>query len=260
MSGEGWEGFADYCNALAAPQRVGRPSLRRKWANLRTLADRVLPDIPDELVTSLLGKAKSAADPEENDLKALVSWAVGHGIVKATELRTALEDDNRASPLYWLAGLSGKSFGENVAPQLSAYWLVQDSDTWKKQSGSAYYDISWHPNESSEPVRMELKASSENPGFRFQQIRDPGYTASVGLDYDLLWCIGVTASTVEFWSIPAAEVGRFIDNKTFPNQHGGSKMTSNTYWFVTDAKTRQLLERYHCEAINVRSVVLDQMR
>lgn len=260
MSGEGWEGFADYCKALAAQQRVGRASLRREWANLRALADRVLPDVPDELVISLLGKAKSAADPEENDLKALVSWAVGQGIVKATELRTALEDDNRASPLYWLAGLSGKSFGEKVAPQLCAYWLMESSDTWKKQPGSAYYDVSWHPSESPRPVRMELKASSENPGCRFQQIRDPRYTGAVGLDYDLLLCVGITASTMEFWSIPATEVGRFIDNKTFPNQHGGAKMASNTYWFVTDTKTRRLVEPYYCEAINVRAVVLDQMR
>jgi hypothetical protein len=260
VSGEGWEGFADYCRALAAQQGVGRASLRRDWTNLRALAERVLPAVPDDLVISLLGKAKSAADPEENDLKALVSWAVGKGLIEATELRTALDDDDRASPLYWLAGLSGKSFGERVAPLLCAYWLVQGSDTWKKQPGTAYYDISWHPSESTHRIRMELKASSENPGFRFQQIRDPRYTGASDLDYDLLLCVGVTASTMEFWSIPATTVGDFIDDRTFPNQHGGAKMASNTHWFVTDARTRQRMKPFFCEAVDVRDLILKQMQ
>ncbi len=258
MSAHGWEGFADYCKALAAEQGTGRKSLRRDWTNLRGVAAKVLERIPDEVVMSLLGKAKTALNPEENDLKALVGYAVGQGLLNSEELRDALDADDRASPLHWLAGLSGKSFGEKVAPLLCAYWLVQGSDTWKKQSGSAYYDIAWEPSELDGPIRMELKASSENPGFRFQQVRDPRYTRAAKLDYDLLLCVGVTASTMEFWSIPTENVGAFIDEGIFANQHGGAKMKSNTYWFVTDQKTREILKPFHTEAVDVRAFVLDQ--
>jgi hypothetical protein len=112
VSAHGWEGFADYCKALAAEQGTGRKSLRRDWTNLRAVAARVIESIPDEVVMSLLGKAKTALNPEENDLKALVGYAVGQGLLGSEELREALDADDRASPLYWLAGLSGKSFGE----------------------------------------------------------------------------------------------------------------------------------------------------
>lgn len=114
MSAHGWEGFADYCKALAAEQGTGRKSLRRDWTNLRAVAARVIESIPDEVVMSLLGKAKTALNPEENDLKALVGYAVGQGLLGSEELREALDADDRASPLYWLAGLSGKSFGEKL--------------------------------------------------------------------------------------------------------------------------------------------------
>ncbi len=211
MSGEGWEGFADYCNALAAQQRVGRPSLRRKWANLRALADRVLPDIPDELVTSLLGKAKSAADPEENDLKALVSWAVGHGIVKATELRTALEDDNRASPLYWLAGLSGKSFGENVAPQLSAYWLFRTLTRGRSNLG-ARTTISPgirtnHPNQSA----WNSRQAQRTRGFDFSK----SATLGTPLRLDLTTtCCGASELRHRPWSSGRSPQLRLADSST----------------------------------------------
>lgn len=256
----GWAGFADFCKALALQQRKGRASLRRDWRHLRVLADEVFPQIPDEVAHALLGKAKEAADPEENDVKALIAWAVGRGFLDPSALRDALDADNVSSPLYWLATLSGKSFGENVAPQLCAYWLLHDGDEWRKQTGRAYFDIQWTPGEHPQrSVRMELKASSENPGFRFQQIRDPRHTGADELDYDLLLCVGVTAATMEFWSIPAREVAEYIDDGTFGNQHGGSKMTSNTFWFVTDVRTRAKLRGYYTEAVSVRQFAIQQM-
>lgn len=258
MTLEGWEGFAEFCNGLASRQKVGRASLRREWGALRALAATVLPEIPDQVVEELLGKRKLSVDPEENDLKAVVSYAVGRGMIEPEQVRLALEADNRHSPLFWLAGLSGKAFGENIAPQLCAYWLVRAGDLWEKQSGSAYFDITWTPRDRGE-IRMELKASSENPGFRFQQIRDPRFTGVDGHDYDLLLCLGVTASTLEFWSIPADDVARLIDDGTLPNQHGGKKMGSNTYWFVADAKTRRKLASFSAEAVNVRATILAQM-
>ncbi len=116
MSAHGWEGFADYCKALAAEQGTGRKSLRRDWTNLRAVAARVIESIPDEIVMSLLGKAKTALNPEENDLKALVGYAVRQGLLGSEELREALDADDRASPYTgWpvlVVRASVKSFGE----------------------------------------------------------------------------------------------------------------------------------------------------
>jgi len=259
MKPAGWDGFAEFSRQLASRQKVGRPTLRREWSELRRLAERVRPVVSEQLVKSLLGKSWATTEPEENDLKALVSYAVGRGLVEAEELHAALLADNTHAPLYWLAGLSGKSFGENVAPQLCAYWIQDEGDLWIKQSGREYYDIAWSPHEELGVNRLELKASSESPAFRFQQIRDPRHTARAGGDYDTLLCLGITASTMEFWSIPAERVGVYIDNGTFANQHGGTKMKSNTYWFVVDVRTRKILRPFSAEATEVRRLLVDQM-
>ena len=216
----------------------------------------MLPVVPDEAVDQLLGKSKANLNPEENDFKALASYAVGKGLIDAEDVRQALRDDNVEAPLYWLAGLSGKTFGENVSPRICAYWLQRDEDHWKKHPGTDYFDVSWTPYETSKPVRIEIKASSEAPGYRFQQIRDPRQTGAVGLDYDALLCAGVTASELEFWFIPGREVVRFIDSGVFANQHGGAKSVSNTFWFVADARTRTTLVEYRAEATELRELAL----
>jgi hypothetical protein len=71
-----------------------------------------------------------------------------------------------------------------------------------------------------------------------------------------LLCAGVTASELEFWLIPAQEVAALIDDGVFANQHGGAKSVSNTFWFVTDDKSRSRLTEYRAEATGLRDLAL----
>jgi len=234
----------------------GRKSLRRKWSNLRQLASRVLPQISDSELMALLGKKRNELDPEENDLKAITSYGVGKGLLKAPEVREALKADESESPLYFLAELSGKSFGESIAPKICQYWLCDGLDRWAKQPASGYYDIAWTPTELKKPVRIEIKASSESPAFRFQQIRHPKIGHSSTLDDDVLLCLGVTAASLGFWFIPAQAVIRFIESGLFTNQHGGKKIDSNTFWIMADDNARSKMGKYFATSENVRQFSL----
>jgi len=88
--------------------RVGRASLRRKWSNLRELADRGLAQLSAEEIAALLGKQPSELDPEHNDLKAIVSYAVGRGLLSADDLRVALNRDDEESPCTSWPNSAGK--------------------------------------------------------------------------------------------------------------------------------------------------------
>lgn len=251
-----WESFALFCRSLQAETGMGRASLRRKWSNLRQLANRVLGDLSAEEVASLLGKQPIELDPEHNDLKAVVSYAVGKGLLSAVDVRSALERDAKESPLHFLAELSGKAFGESVAPKICQFWLCVSGDQWVKQPASAYYDLLWVPAETQKRVRIEVKASSEAPAFRFQQIRDPRMSGGNTWDYDVLLCLGVTAASVEFWWIPAADIIALIESGVFTNQHGGAKVDSHTYWVTTDAVVRRRLLAYSTAADSLRAHAL----
>lgn len=243
--------FVQFCHELGKKQKVGRPALRRTWAALRQLYEReIQPRITEAEVQRLLGKRFSQLDPEENDLKALASLAVGKGWILPDKLRDALAEDIGGSPLAFLAGLSGKAFGETVAPQLCRFWLASEDDGWDKRPATDYYDIGWTPSETGALIRLELKASSESPAFRFQQVRDPRSAGQSTSTYDALVCMGVTVSTVEFWVVPSTLACEFIDDGTFSRQHGGKKqgLESGTYWFVTDPATRALLAERGCTA------------
>lgn len=251
-----WESFALYCRSIHEETKIGRASLRRKWSSLRKLAGTALKVLPAEEVVSLLGKRPSELDPELNDLKAVVSYAVGKGLLSAEAVRTALEQDTEESPLHFLAELSGKTFGETIAPKLCQYWLCIPGDQWLKQPGSAYFDMLWVPAGTQKPVRIEVKASSEAPAFRFQQIRDPRMSGGSTWDYDVLLCLGVTATSVEFWWIPAVDVIALIESGVFTNQHGGAKVDSHTYWVTTDAAVRRRLSAYSTTAESLRTHAL----
>jgi hypothetical protein len=251
-----WEAFTEFCGSLQIESGKGRKSLRRKWSNLRQLASRVLPQIPDSELMALLGKKRTELDPEENDLKAITSYSVGKGLLKAPEVREALKADESESPLYFLAELSGKSFGESIAPKICQYWLCGELDGWAKQPASGYYDIAWTSVELRKPVRIEIKASSESPAFRFQQIRHPKIGHANTLDYDTLLCVGVTASSLEFWFIPAQAVIDFIESGLFTNQHGGKKIDSNTYWVMADDNARGKMGKYFAEPEKLRNFAL----
>ncbi len=240
-----WDEFAEYAQSLQRTQKTGRQALRREWTALRTLFEReVRPHFTAEEINRLLGKRFDELDPEENDLKALIAHAVGRGLFPPERLREALRADNQSSPLSFLAGLSGKAFGEVVAPAVCRFWLAGDSDMWDKRPGTDFYDVAWTPTEIGKPLRLEVKASSEAPAYRFQQVRRPRTGSSGTFAYDALLCLGVTARSLEFCLVPAPVVESLISDGTFEGQHGGKKvgLESNTYWFTMTPEMRRVLK------------------
>lgn len=255
--GRRWAEFVAFCRGLESRRRPGRTPLRRQWGSLWDLfKTKVQPHLTEKEIQQLLGKRLDQLDPEENDLKALTAHAVGRGLVHPEELRNALANANDEAPLYFLAGLSGKAFGESVAPELCRFWLQQDGDAWDKRPSTDYYDVGWTPHETGRTLRIELKASSEYPAYRFQQIRDPRINARADSAYDAVLCLGVTAGTVEFWLIPSGSVSDLIDKRILIPQHGGRKagLESNTYWIMMTPENRWHLAEWHVESSKLREV------
>lgn len=220
-------------------------------------------------IEALLGKPYDQLDPEHNDLKALVAYGAGKGIIADPKrLQTVLRDDIRADPLYFLAQHSGKTFGEKFAPLFAKFWLMEEGDSWAKQPSKAFYDVGWTPHEcKGKEIRIEFKASSEQPKYLFQQIRHPKQSGASDQDYDVLVCLGVSAGSLEWWAIPANDLGKYAENGTTPaNQaviilhHGKRKLpdgSTQLIWnskrgyrdegqFRADAKARALLKDYTC--------------
>lgn len=255
-----WDEFVEWAIGQATAEG-GRRALRRRWVTLRALADDVAREVPAEEIEALLGKPYEQLDPEHNDLKALVAYGAGRGIITdPTRLQCALRRDIRADPLNFLAQHSGKTFGEKFAPLIARFWLAQPGDGWEKQPSKGHFDVSWTPNETKKRVRIELKASSEQPGYLFQQIRHPRLSEASVDDYDLLLCLGVTAGSVEWWAIPAAELDGLAETGTTPaesvviTRHHGKRRPiwnpvqrySDEGWFRTDSRTRAVLAPYSC--------------
>jgi hypothetical protein len=255
----------------AKQSKGGREALRRRWRHLRGLADEVLPQIPDAEVKALLGKPRTELDPEANDLKAVVAYAAGRGLLKSPErLTQALAADETADPLAFLATLSGKSFGETWAPEIARYWLCEDDDRWEKKKSSEFYDAAWFPSElSGREIRIELKASSEHPAHRFQQIRHRRLSGGKK-DYDILLCLGVTAGSLEWWAIPTERLDDFADNgateagSVLISRHHGKRRpiwnASAGYkdegWFVADDRARRLFVDYISPSEVLREKIL----
>jgi hypothetical protein len=213
-----WGEFVEWAVEQAA-EASGRKALRRRWASLRKLADQVASNVSPGNIESLLGKPYEQLDPEHNDLKALVAYGVGRGIIKdPKQLQTVLEKDARADPLYFLAQHSGKTFGEKFAPLFAKFWLAESGDGWAKQSSKDLYDVGWTARESAgQVIRIEMKASSEQPAYLFQQIRHPRMSGASENDYDLLLCLGVSAGALEWWAIPADDMDKLAETGTTPS-------------------------------------------
>lgn len=256
-----WDDFVEWAIGQAA-EAGGRKALRRRWATLRALAEQVSKKLLPGEVEALLGKPYEQLDPEHNDLKALVAYGAGKGIITdPKQLQTVLRDDIRADPLYFLAQHSGKTFGEKFAPLFAKFWLSAKGDTWEKQSSKGLYDVGWVPSErKGKEIRIELKASSEQPGFLFQQIRHPKLGGAGEDDYDLLLCLGVSAGSLEWWAIPAEDLDQFAetgstaaDQVVITRHHGKRRPIWNKEhgytdegWFRADTEARALLQNYTC--------------
>ncbi len=266
-----WEDFAKWLRDLTRQSKGGRGALRRRWQHLRGLADEALAQISDAEIRMLLGRERHELDPELNDLKAIVAYAAGRGVLAHPErLPQALDADETADPLAFLAALSGKSFGEKWAPEIASYWLCDEGDRWEKKKSSDFYDAGWFPQElRGREIRIELKASSEHPSYRFQQIRHPRLNgASSG--YDVLLCVGVTAGSLDWWVVPTQNLDELAENGTtlagsivLTVHHGKRRPIWNEKvgykdeaWFVTDARARVLLSQFFAQSENLRAAVL----
>ena len=275
MSNNDWRAFADWMLSEAKKSKSGREALRRRWEHLRRLADEVLPKIHESEIKALLGKRRVDLDPEVNDLKAIVAYAAGRGILQSPErLTRALVADETADPMAFLAMLSGKSFGETWAPEIARYWLCEGGDGWVKKKPSDFYDAGWFPTElAGREIQIELKASSEHPAHRFQQIRHHRLSGDEK-DYDVLLCLGVTAGSLEWWAIPTERLDDFADNGVttadsmlISRHHGKRRPIWNTGagykdegWFVADVRARRLLAAYGSSSEDLREKVLTLVR
>jgi hypothetical protein len=249
--------------------RHGRHALRRQWKHLRALAASCATQVSDKEVIALLGKTLESLDPEMNDLKALVAYCVGKGFTDGESLIAALQKDLAAEPMAFLAQHSGKSFGEKWGPAIAKYWLCGPSDRWVKKKAKDFYDIEWIPVEAGVGIRIELKASSEAPAFRFQQVRHPRL-GELNSGYDILLCLGVTASSLEWWVIPTDHLDSITNNGSTPpdriviRKHHGkdapiwndAKGYGDEGWFCTDARCRLLLQSYLASNEGLRDAVL----
>ena len=268
---DGWHDFASWMLSEAGKSKGGREALRRRWRSLRQLAEEVLPQLSEAEVETLLGKGRADLDPEANDLKAVVAYAAGRGLLREPgRLTKALLADEAADPLAFLATLSGKSFGETWAPEIARYWLCESTDRWEKKKSSDFYDAAWFPQErSGRAVRIELKASSEHPAHRFQQIRHRRLSGGEK-DYDILLCLGVTAGSLEWWAIPTDRLDEFAENDVtltasvvITRHHGKRRPIWNMNtgykdegWFVADQRTRRLLADFASTSGDLRERIL----
>lgn len=265
-----WINFSRFLIRETATIGYGRQALRRRWANLRDLAERCLTSVTDDEINAFLGKGREALDPEANDMKALVAYCVGKGIAGGHELITALRSDLDAEPMAFLAEHSGKSLGEKWAPIIAIYWLSNHGDQSRKMGAKEFYDIGWTPAGANSEIRIELKTSSESPAFRFQQVRHPRL-AGIQSDYDILLCLGVTASSLEWWVIPTSALDTMTNNGKTPSDrivirkhHGKDAPIWNNDagygdegWFSTDERCRRLFQEYEVSSDELRQKVID---
>jgi hypothetical protein len=117
-------------------------------------------------------------------------------------------------------------------------------------------------------VRIELKASSEYPAFRFQQIRHPKLSGSEQPDYDILLCLGLTAGSLEWWCIPSRSLADLADNgqndsPIITRHHGKKRAIWNSDqgykdegWFVTGPRERKMLREYGVASEQLRTRIL----
>lgn len=249
-----WEDFLTFLYGMPSQLRPGRQRIAVVRDNVQTLVtDRVRPRLTPDDESRLFPLGFS---PAESDLKIAAGVALERGLITPTEYEGAIRADKAASPFGFLQTVSGKTFGETVAPLITRYRLVDEGDEVVKVSNRGLYDFSWLPREKTQRISIELKSSSEEyPNF--QQIRHPrmsGTTESRS-DYDVLLCLGLSNEGLEWWAFPAPEVESFIAANVFTPQHGGTKMESGTYWIRIKSADRLCFEQFTADAESLRDFV-----
>lgn len=127
-----WDEFVAFCEStLKKSVRQGRGSLKPSRVALMQLIDRqVFPYLSAEDQQRLF---PLGYDPEASDLKIAAGVALERGLIGDSDYRLALLDDLRRSPLAFLQTVSGKAFGESVAPRITRFWIEEPGDQVVKQ-------------------------------------------------------------------------------------------------------------------------------
>lgn len=224
-------------------QNTGRRGLQRDWSKLLILFEKIKSRLPSDLPMRMLGKSIEELDVEQNDIKALLAYGVNAGWLTAAELRCALKEANDSNPYWFLANMSGKTFGEVIAPKIAQFWIMQSGEYWKKMKTKELYDFEWKAA-NKRLLRIELKASTEeNP--RFQQIRPPKMSNLSTYDYDGLLGLSVFRGKEEWWYVPAPDVERLISERIITQQHNGEKVKTDSYWVSLNEKMRKRFSKYY---------------
>jgi hypothetical protein len=251
-----WDEFLVYLYELPSTLRPGRQRIRVVRDHLETLVrERILPtlDMDDRSLFPL------GFSPAESDLKLAAGVGLERGLISAVDYEEALLADKAAGPFGFLQTLSGKTFGETVAPLIARFWLIAEErgDEFQRVKNTEFYDF-WVSLEGGPKKRIEMKASTEDKP-NFQQIRHPKMTnrAAELYEYDLLLCLGLSNDGLEWWIFTASDVDEFIQTGVFTPQHGGKKTDSGTYWVRLDRLKRARLAAHFSTSVRLRQSVRD---
>lgn len=252
-----WEEFLTFLYQLPSKLKPGRQGIRVVRDHLQSLVEhRVLMRLTEVDQKSFFPLGFS---PAESDLKVAAGLGIERGYISPVEYEDALKQDKAAGPFGFLQTLSGKVFGETVAPQIAQFWLQANLDLFSKRPPSGLYDLLWTDGGSGRTIRIELKASTEDSP-NFQQIRHPRMTNRDAEDYeyDILLCLHVSNAGLEWWVFPAAEVADLIHSGVFTSQHGGQKIDSGTYWIRMTPQNRVRFEANQTTSEELRGFIQDQ--
>lgn len=143
-------------------------------------------------------------------------------------------------PFQWLQTLSGKSFGEKVAPLIVRFFLEDELEPREHSD----HDFVFRGR------KVELKTGTEHSTegvFLFQQIRPQQ-------DWDLLLCLGLCVRSLVFFVLTrsfveaAIETWRSDESSIITPQHGGARdldrttAEPDTFWMWTRPEWESLLE------------------
>ena len=246
-----WDDFLSFLYKMPSTLNPGRQSIRVVRDNLNNLvAQKVLPYLSTEDHARFFPLGFS---PNESDLKIASGVALERSLIEPQEYEQALREDKKAGPFGFLQTLSGKAFGETVAPKIAEYWLSAEGDSFAKLPNTDLYDFAFTPKEVDRPIRVELKASSQEPP-NFQQIRDPKMTNKSALtnEYDVLLCISVANTGLRWWIIPADDIPQLINDGFITLQHGGQKTDSGVYWVQMDKRRTPRMVKYESTSEELR--------
>ena len=256
MAERTWDDFLAFLYELPAQIRPGRQGIRVMRDNLEELVEEhVIPGFSESDRNALFPLGFSAT---ESDLKLSAGVGLERKLITPQQYEVALRADKAAGPFGFMQTLSGKTLGETISPMIAQFWLCEEGDQFAKMPNTALYDFGWTPQETGITIRIEMKASSEK-NARFQQIRHPRMTdrSAADLEYDILLCLGIANTGLEWWGFPAGRVAELIDQAVFTPQHSAHKAESGTFWVSMKPRERTRLQSHQADSASLRRFLME---